>query len=164
LQKRLDRKRFITFSIVMEQIAQATMEDILQLCDLLALLFKQEADFIPDRARQERALRLILGQPETGRIFCARFEGRVTGMVSLLFTISTAEGGRAAWLEDMVVHPDWRGKGLGNRLLQYALAAGKTQGCSRVTLLTDGDNRPAMRFYERAGFERSSMVPFRLKL
>ena len=126
-------------------------------------LFTQEADFKPDGGRQERALRLIIEQPGVGRIYCAREGGRVVGMVSLLFTISTAEGGRAAWLEDMIVHPNCRGRGIGGRLLSHAIDGAKTVGCSRITLLTDSTNTSAMRFYERAGFARSQMVPFRLK-
>jgi ribosomal protein S18 acetylase RimI-like enzyme len=42
------------------------------------------------------------------------------------------------------------------------LQARKDAPCTRVTLLTDGVNTDAMRFYERAGFARSQMVPFRL--
>ncbi len=148
----------------MQQIEQATVEDIPQLGELLAILFTQEADFTPDRARQERGLRLIIEQPEVGRIFCLRVGGRVVGMVSLLFTVSTAEGGRAAWLEDMVVHPTLRGQGLGERLLRHVIAEARALGCSRITLLTDSTNSSAMRFYERAGFVRSQMVPFRLSL
>jgi len=85
-------------------------------------------------------------------------------MVTILFTVSTAEGDRAAWLEDMVVHPDCRGRGIGRRLLNHALAEAKMAGCTRITLLTDGENHRAMRFYSRAGFVRSAMTPFRLNL
>ena len=148
----------------MQQISQATIEDIPQLAELLAILFGQEADFTPDTTRQERGLRLIVEQPEVGRIYCARQGGRVVGMVSLLFTISTAAGSRAAWLEDMIVHPSQRGRGIGERLLRHAISAAGTLGCCRITLLTDSTNSSAMRFYERAGFVRSQMVPFRLSL
>jgi len=148
----------------MEQIAQATVEDIPQLCELLRLLFTQETDFQPDRSRQERGLQFIIERPETGRIFRTRVGGRVVGMVSVLLTISTAEGGCAAWVEDMIVHPDLRGEGIGRRLLRHAIAEARSLGCSRLTLLTDGANTSSMRFYESAGFVRSQMVPFRLKL
>ena len=40
--------------------------------------------------------------------------------------------------------------------------AAQALGCTRVTLLTDGVNTSAIRFYERLGFARSEMVPFRL--
>ncbi len=144
------------------QIREARLDDISQLCALLAALFAQEADFSPDAGRQQRGLRLILDNPESGRIYCATESGTVIGMVTILFTISTAEGSRAAWLEDMVVHPEWRGRTIGRQLLNHAVTEAGMAGCQRLTLLTDGTNDRAMRFYSRAGFVRSTMVTFRL--
>jgi ribosomal protein S18 acetylase RimI-like enzyme len=146
------------------EIRRACVEDVPQLCSLLAELFGQEADFTPDAERQRRGLRLILDNAECGRIYCASHSELVVGMVSILFTVSTAEGNRAAWLEDLVVHADCRGHGIGRRLLSHALAEAAAAGCTRVTLLTDDDNNTAMRLYSGAGFVRSKMAPFRLKL
>ena len=145
-------------------MTQAAAADIPQLCELLALLFTQEEDFTPDAERQARGLGMIIGQPEVGRIYCARDEDRVVGMVSVLFTVSTAEGASAAVLEDMVVHPIRRGEGIGERLLDEAILRAREAGCKRITLLTDSTNQSALRFYGRAGFVRSRMVPFRLSL
>ncbi len=145
-------------------IRPAAAADIPRLAALLALLFTQEADFTPDAARQRRALELILDNPHSGCLYCATYSGTVIGMVSLLFTISTAEGGRAAWLEDLVVDPAWRNRGIGKQLLDHAVAEARLAGCVRVTLLTEGDNHRAIRLYTRAGFARSAMTPFRLKL
>jgi ribosomal protein S18 acetylase RimI-like enzyme len=141
-----------------------TMADVPQLCELLSLLFEQESDFVPDARRQTRALEMIVSQPEVGRIFCAVEGGTVVGMVSVLFTVSTAEGGRAAWLEDMIVHPARRRGGIGGHLLQTAIAGAKNAGCTRITLLTDDTNAAAQKFYRRAGFVRSQMIPLRLKI
>lgn len=146
----------------MERIEQATAEDIPQLADLLTLLFTQEADFRPDRERQMHGLRLIVEAPDRGRIFIARIGGKIVGMVSLLFTVSTAEGGPACWLEDMVVQPDQRGNGIGSRLLEHAVCHAKTHGFTRITLLTDQTNEQALRFYQRHGFRPSAMMPLRL--
>lgn len=145
-------------------VRRAANGDVMQLCILLTRLFEQEADFTPDPDRQLRGLRLILEQPDVGLIFCAEGPDGIVGMVSILFSVSTAEGGRVAWLEDMVVHPDRRGQGIGELLLQEAIRSARQSGCLRITLLTDGTNRAAMRFYSRGGFVRSRMVPFRLKL
>jgi ribosomal protein S18 acetylase RimI-like enzyme len=151
-------------SIDKVRIQQATEAEAAQLCKLLSLLFAQETDFKPDTRRQSRGLRLILNQPEVGIIYCATKGKSVIGMVSILFTVSTAEGGRAAWLEDMVVHPDWRGKSIGAQLLHEAINRVRAAGCTRITLLTDSTNGAAIHFYEKAGFVRSGMIPLRLRL
>jgi len=144
------------------EITPATTEDIPQLCGLLALLFDQEAEFHPDRGLQESGLRQIIEFPERGRILALRDGQSVIGMVNLLFTVSTALGGRVAILEDMVVRPDCRCRGAGSMLLKAAVASARSAGCLRLTLLTDSTNEPAQRFYMRHGFSRSDMVPMRL--
>ena len=146
------------------RIRQATVADADQLCKLLTLLFAQEVDFKPDARRQLRGLRLILDQPEVGRIYCATKGKSVIGMLSILFTVSTAEGGPAAWLEDMVVRPNWRRKNVGAKLLHEAINQVRADGCIRITLLTDSTNDAAVHFYEKAGFIHSSMIPLRLHL
>lgn len=148
----------------MEVIEPATAGDVPALADLLTLLFTQEADFCPDREKQLRGLRMILDTPVAGRIFVARSDGQVVGMVNLLFTISTAEGAPACWLEDMVVRPDHRDSGLGGRLLDHAIHYAKSHGFARITLLADRTNERAIRFYERRGFLASAMLPLRLGL
>ncbi|HEY1121800.1 MAG TPA: GNAT family N-acetyltransferase [Haloferula sp.] len=146
------------------QVTEATPEDIPQLCDLLGLLFSQEAEFTPDAETQAQGLREIIGFPERGRILVLRSGGTLVGMVNLLFTISTALGGRVAMLEDMVVKPSQRESGAGSLLLKAAIECARANGCRRVTLLTDGTNSRAQRFYQRHGFTTSDMVPLRLIL
>lgn len=145
----------------MQHIDTASPADIPQLCELLAILFAEEAEFIPDPARQAAALDAILARPETGCILVLRNGEILAGMVNLLYTISTACGGKAALLEDMVVRPALRGDGLGGRLLEAAITRAKLEGCQRITLLTDSTNHGAQRFYQRRGFTISGMLPLR---
>jgi len=146
----------------------ARADELPQLVELLRVLFTQEAELAPDADKQMRALRLILGDAAIGRIYVARGavggKDKVLGMVSIMHTVSTAEGGPAGHLEDFVVRPDCRSKGLGARLLAYAIERSRADGLLRLILLTDGDNVEAQRIYERAGFARSGMLPMRLKL
>lgn len=143
-------------------ISDATEADVSGLCDLLEHLFAQEAEFRPDRLLQTAGLTQIIAFPEKGRILVLREDGLPVGMVSLLFATSTALGGTVALLEDMVVLPERRGKGLGSRLLEAAIDLALSLGCRRITLLTDRSNEPAQRFYGRHGFTVSGMVPMRL--
>jgi GNAT superfamily N-acetyltransferase len=148
----------------MNPIQLAAPDDIPQLCSLLAILFTQEADFQPDEEKQSAALRKIIDNPGTGRILVLREGDSLIGMVNLLFTVSTACGGKVAILEDMIVHPSRHGIGLGSSLLQAAIALARDEGCQRITLLTDRANDSAIRFYQRQGFGMSEMIPLRLSL
>jgi ribosomal protein S18 acetylase RimI-like enzyme len=138
--------------------------DLPQLVELLGLLFDQEAEFRPDAAKQSAALKLILSDPVRGRIYVARDGRRPVAMASLLFTVSTAEGGKAAWFEDLVVHPDFRQQGTGQKMLAYVISQARAEGVLRITLLTDMQNERAQALYRRAGFVGSPMRPMRLKL
>ena len=146
------------------EINQADLTDIPQLCILLDVLFSQEAEFKPNHELQARGLSKILNNEEIGVILVARDSDKVIGMVSILYTVSTALGERVGILEDFVVLPECRGKGVGSELISFALNFSKKKGCKRITLLTDDDNEDAHRFYLRFGFSRSPMVPFRLSL
>ena len=146
------------------RVREARDADVGEMVGLLGCLFKQEQDFSPVASKQRRALELILAQPAMGRLFVLTRGHSVLGMVSLLFTISTAEGGKAAWLEDLVVRPDHRYKGLGTRLLRAAIDWARKEGLTRITLLTDADNARARRLYLRQGFAASAMQPLRLHL
>ena len=148
----------------MNPIQTATTHDIPQLCALLAILFSQEADFQPDAKKQSDALREIIEHPDTGRILVWRENDSIIGMVNLLFTISTACGGKVAILEDMIIHPSRHGHGLGSKLLQAAKRVAQGEACKRITLLTDRSNDSAIRFYRRHGFGMSEMIPLRLSL
>jgi GNAT superfamily N-acetyltransferase len=145
-------------------ISPVTVSDIPQLCDLLELLFSEEAEFHPNRAIQAAGLRQIIENPDSGQILALRDGPFIFGMVNLLFTISTALGGRVAILEDMVVHPTRRGNGNGSRLILAAINVARSAECRRITLLTDRTNESAQRFYRRHGFTPSEMIPMRLLL
>ena len=146
----------------MHTIEKANSKDIPELIKLLNYLFSQEADFTPNAKHQEQALQLIINDQNIGQILVLKEDRKIIGMVNLLFTISTALGDKVAILEDMVVHPDRRGKGLGSKLLNGAVDFAKKSGLKRITLLTDANNFDAHKFYEKYGFEKSAMIPFRV--
>jgi len=146
------------------ELGVATREDLPQLVALLGVLFSQEAEFVPDDAKQTRALEKILADDSVGRIHVARDGGKVVAMASLLYSISTAEGGLAASFEDLVVLPGYRGKGIGAALLRHVVAEARKQGVLRLTLLTDGQNERAQALYRKLGFAESTMKAMRLKL
>jgi AraC family transcriptional regulator of adaptative response/methylated-DNA-[protein]-cysteine methyltransferase len=149
---------------MMFELGVARRDELAQLVALLTILFSEEAEFAPDYEKQTRALEKILSDESVGTVYVAREEGRVVAMASLLYTVSTAEGGTAALFEDLIVLPTHRGRGIATALVAFMIAEAKTRGVLRLTLLTDMQNERAQAFYRKLGFAASSMKPMRLKL
>ena len=145
-------------------IEPATEADLDELSELLVDLFAHESDFRPNKEKQLRGLRLIFEQPNRGRVFVLRRDGAIVGMINLLFTISTAEGGFVVVLEDLVIHKKYQGKGYGKLLLEHAIEFCRQKNFLRITLLTDRPENVAQEFFRKHGFQESSMIPMRLLL
>lgn len=143
------------------RVEPATIEDLPELTDLVMSLFAIEEDFEPDREKQRHGLKLILEQPSRGRIFVVRNDHKLMGMVNLLFTISTAEGGFVILMEDVIIRPEHRGQGYGGLLLNHVIDFAKKKDFKRITLLTDKINEQSQNFFTRNGFHHSHMIPMR---
>ncbi len=146
-------------------IRSARACDIPQMCGLLADLFGIEADFTSDTGKQASGLTLLL-EDRSGRshLAVAVFEGDVIGMCSVQIVISTAEGGPSGLVEDLVVRRDLRGKSIGTALLNHVLTWCKDQRITRVQLLADKENVPALGFYAGRGWDNTSLICLRKRL
>lgn len=142
----------------------AVQKDLPRLVELLGMLFASEAEFSADAEKQRNGLQAILADPAKGKIFVVREGRELIAMCSLLYTISTAEGGKAALFEDLVVAPEHRKRGIGASLLKHVIAQARAEGVLRITLLTDMQNERAQTLYRRLGFVGSPMKPMRLKI
>ena len=148
----------------MMELGTARREDLPQLVALLGMLFSQESEFAPDDGRQTRALDKILADPSAGTVYVARDQDRIVAMASLVYTVSTAEGGTAALFEDLFVLPANRGRGVATALVKFVIEEARKNGVLRLTLFTDAHNERAQSLYRKLGFTDSAMKPMRLKL
>lgn len=86
----------------------------------------------------------------------AESEGRVVGCLQLAILPGiSSQGGVRGLLEDVRVASDCRSRGIGGRLVQWAVAEAKARGCNLVELLTHQTRVDAQRFYKRLGFTAS---------
>ncbi|MBT7983134.1 MAG: GNAT family N-acetyltransferase [Akkermansiaceae bacterium] len=145
-------------------IASAILADLPQLIQLLMELFEMEGDFEPNSKKQEEGLKLILEHPHRGRVLVIKNESKIIGMVNMLFTISTAEGGLVLLLEDFIIHPMNRGQGYGKKLLTAVKEFAQQKDFKRITLLTDKISAESQDFFNKEGFQFSKMIPMRLHL
>lgn len=146
------------------RFTKAIHSDSPQLVELLKTLFEQETEFDTNSEAQRKSLNKIILDPKIGIVLVVRDDEKILGMINLLFTESTALGSKVAILEDMVVLPMYRGEGIGSQLIDYAISEAKKEGCKRITLLNDIENTKAQSFYQKKGFIKSDMTPYRLFL
>ena len=76
---------------------------------------------------------------------------RVVGWCDVL--LRNAEGFRHSAGLGMGLLPDYRGRGLGGRLLRRAVAASRRRGIEKLELQVYASNRPAYALYLKRGFK-----------
>ena len=145
-------------------IRPAEFEDIEALIALLDQLFSIEDDFVFDEVKQRKGLELMLTSGSGRCILVAEHQASVVGMVTVQTLVSTAEGGFVGLLEDLVVRHDCRRQGIGQKLLAAIEAWAERQGLTRLQLLADRNNQPALNFYDNVGWSKTSLIGLRRSL
>jgi len=144
-------------------IRQALPDDIPRLAALLKVLFSIEEDFTFNEAKQGTGLQQLINS-DHGSVLVAEHTGNIVGMCTGQLTVSTAEGGPALLVEDVVVAEEWRSQGVGRRLMdemsKWALLAGAT----RLQLLADKANTRALGFYMNSGWKSTQLICLRKQL
>ena len=86
-------------------------------------------------------------------------EGTILGTMTLVvFRIPT---GVRAWVEDVVVDKEARGKGIGEKLIRTSIERAKAEGAKTIDLTSRPSRVEAHRLYKRCGFEMRETCVFR---
>ena len=86
----------------------------------------------------------------------AEWDGVVVGTLQLTFIPGIShQGGVRGQIEAVRVAASQRGRGLGERMIRWAVEECRARGCRMVQLTTNVSRTDAHRFYERLGFSRS---------
>ena len=82
--------------------------------------------------------------------------GEVVGCLQLCILPGlSSQGASRALIEDVRVAGHCRSRGIGEQLVQWAVAEARAKGCKLVELLTHNTRIDAQRFYARLGFQAS---------
>ena len=143
-------------------IRNARHADLESLVALLEELFSIESDVAVDGRRQRRGLSLMLdGCGKHRCVKVAEAKGRVVAMGTAQLMVSTAEGALSTLVEDLVVTETMRRRGIGRLLLASIEAWGRQHGATRFQLLVDLQNRPALDFYRKIGWQATQLTCLR---
>ena len=101
-------------------------------------------------------------ESDTTVLFAARSGQEIVGLLTLaIFRIPT---GVRAWIEDVVVDNQARGKGVGDALNRAALAEAERRGAKTVDLTSRPSREAANRLYQRLGFKQRDTNVYRYYL
>ena len=76
-------------------------------------------------------------------------DGEILGYMMVAKSFSTEFGKRCIWIEDLYVREEFRGAGLGSRMLKYVA---DRYPDSLLRLEVEAENERAIHVYEKAGF------------
>jgi ribosomal protein S18 acetylase RimI-like enzyme len=140
------------------EIRPAKVEDGPAVCALwkqLITRYNKKAEF----KTLERSFRFAVGHPGQVRVYIAVLEGEVAGTASL------HQGHYSTWndywyghIEDVIVAPAYRRRGVGEALVRHVVTAAGELGLSRLELNALCDNTLARTMYEKIGFVTDSVV------
>jgi GNAT superfamily N-acetyltransferase len=82
--------------------------------------------------------------------YVAVYQGALVGFCTVYLDVDTIRMGQRAWLNELAVEPNHRGRGLGRRLLNQAIDWARDHGATYLVLDSSVARPEAHRFYRRA--------------
>lgn len=133
-----------------QPLSETTSEDWVQLQDL----FQGAAFWAKDRTLEDLKIAIAHSSPVISVWDCLSQRENAPNPSNRLigFSRATSDGIYRATIWDVVIHPDYRGAGLGGKLVQTLLAHPHMNRVERVYLMTTHQQA----FYERMGFTQNS--------
>ena len=96
------------------------------------------------------------GMNDDNALYVGDEDGLVVGVFQLTFVRHVGyAGGLVAQIENVIVAPSARGRGIGATMMRFAIDRAKSRSAFRVQLTSNKRRARAHAFYERLGFERS---------
>jgi ribosomal protein S18 acetylase RimI-like enzyme len=122
--------------------------------ELLALLerFNRSQGYTYDPATARHALGELLARTELGRVYRIVQGGVSVGYAALTFGWSLEWGGRDAFVDEIFVEEETRGRGVGRAALRALAAEAERLGVRALHLEVESANQAARALYRSEGF------------
>jgi len=138
-------------------------------CVAIRGLIQELADYekTPDgpKISAEKLLEDGFGDRPFFHTFVAEIGSKLVGFSLYFYAYSTWDG-KAVYMEDIYVQPEYRSKGIGTKLWKSVVGAGLELGCTRCNFQVLNWNQPSIDYYKRQGAwdisEREGWLAFRM--
>ena len=132
--------------------------DFQQLMELYTHLHEKD---IPEKDERVSAVWENILSDKNHHIIVAEAEGKIiSSCVCVIIPNLTRNQRPYAFVENVVTHTDYRGKGIATACLNYAREKAKNENCYKLMLLTGSKNENTLNFYRRAGYNSQDKTAF----
>ncbi len=135
-------------ALILRSATAADVPHILAFIRELAEYEKLAHEAVADEVRLATQL---FGEHPAAEVVIAEVDGQPAGFALFFHNFSTFLGQRGLYLEDLYVRPQYRGLGLGRRLMVHLAQVAVARGCGRFEWSVLDWNTPAIAFYHNLG-------------
>jgi GNAT superfamily N-acetyltransferase len=102
-------------------------------------------------ANEEKLRESLFSQNANTEVLLCYFGDVPVAYAVYFHNFSTFVGKKGIYLEDIFVYPEYRGKGIGKKLLKYIAQIAVERNCGRMEWAVLNWNKPAIEFYKSIG-------------
>jgi GNAT superfamily N-acetyltransferase len=144
-------------------LATITLVDAETLDAVIGLLEAQlrEHEITTSRDDLRAVAQTVIADRRHGFMLVARTpDGSPIGVAYANSLLSLEHGGASGWIEELYVLPQWRGRGIGSRLIAEVVARAKELGWRALDLEVEASHQRAISLYARHQFQPHSRSRF----
>ena len=133
------------------RILPATEADVPLILRLITALAEYERLSHQVMATEAALRESLFGKTPAAEVVIAYVDNVAAGFALWFHNYSTFLGKQGLYLEDLFVLPEWRGHGVGRRLLSHLASVAVERGCGRMEWSVLDWNESAIGFYRKLG-------------
>ena len=138
--------------------------DLLKKTDINPRVQRQVSDLFQQLGGNKKQIDLTEVLDEKNQVTLAYCLDNAEIIGIALMCTYTVISGNKGWIEDVVVHSNARGKGIGRKLMNTLIEVGKQQHLSEILLFTEDHRKPAIQLYSSLGFKIKDSRIYSLQL
>ena len=139
-------------------VREVTKNDLNELLELYLHLHEEE---IPQMTEHLKSIWNMIIQDENHHIIVNEIDGKIVSSCVCVIIPNLTRGIRPyAFIENVVTHSDYRGKGYAKQCLNFAKEIAVKTNCYKMMLLTGSKDEKTLKFYGSAGYNSSDKTAF----
>lgn len=139
-------------------LREACKNDLKEILELY--LFLHETDVPEESEHLKQTWDAIVTDPNHHLVVC-EIDGKIVSSCVCVIIPNLTRGVRSyAFVENVVTHADYRGKGYATDCLNYARKIAEQNNCYKMMLLTGSKSQSTLDFYKNAGYNSSDKTAF----